>query len=107
MKNSLGKLKQFLKQNTVLNLEEKIKQYRWSIMLSAAIINDLIDLTGPGNIPVFGDILDVVTTTIIWRLSDRKKAVPTALEFIPGADIIPIYTISVIFAWVQSYRRKS
>ena len=91
----------------MLKPREKIRRYKWSIAFSAAVINDLIDLTGPGNIPVFGDLLDAFTSGVIWRLVGKNTALPTVLEFVPGTDLIPIYTISVLVSWFRNRRNKN
>lgn len=68
---------------------------KWKTAFSLAILNDLVDIAGIGSIPIIGDVLDVITSALLWGTLGTSYTIPTFLEFIPGMDFLPIYTIMV------------
>lgn len=75
--------------------------FRWKIAFGLALFNDLIDLMGVGAIPIIGDIIDIGTSALLWGTLGTRYTVPTFLELVPGIDVLPIYTISVGWAYYQ------
>lgn len=73
----------------------------WKIAYAAALFNDLLDIAGIGSIPIIGDIIDLATSTVFWKILGRNYTLPTLLEFIPGVDILPIYTATATYAYLQ------
>lgn len=71
---------------------------KWKILFGVAIFNDLLDLTGIGAVPILGDFLDIISTSILWMMLGTKPTAPTLLEFIPGVGLLPIYTATVAVA---------
>lgn len=84
-----------------MKLRETVNNYRWRIAFTAAILNDSLDLVGIGTVPILGDVLDAATSLLIWKLTGKKKAAATLIEFIPGADILPFYTATVAYAYYR------
>lgn len=80
---------------------------KWRLAFGLALFNDLIDLAGIGSIPVIGDILDIGTSALLWRVLGTRYTVPTFLELVPGLDVLPIYTVTVGSAYYQKERRSS
>jgi len=64
------------------------------IALIIAIISDLLDYFGAG-LPIVGDIVDLITVALLYPLIG-KASLPGFLEFIPGVDIFPTYTLLAI-----------
>jgi hypothetical protein len=82
-------------------LGETAKEFRWQLAFGTAVLNDALDLAGIGAIPVIGDVIDVASTAMLWKLLGRDYSIPTILEFIPGLDFLPTYTVTVIFAYYR------
>lgn len=76
---------------------------RWRIAFALALFNDVLDLMGVGSIPVIGDVIDVATSALLWGTLGTRYTLPTALELIPGMDVLPIYTVTVSWAY---YRKE-
>src|ERR687885_493839 len=77
--------------------------------LGISIIADLLDyIAAPVfDTPVIGDIFDVITTSLLFRITGSKLATGiNTIEFIPFiGDLIPIYTISTLI-WIIREGRK-
>lgn len=82
----------------------KSMSLRWKLALAAALVNDVLDLLGPGTIPVIGDALDLITTTAIYILTGETRALPTIVELIPLVDPLPVYTASVLYLYRSEQR---
>ncbi|MBI2038811.1 MAG: hypothetical protein HYT22_00805 [Candidatus Niyogibacteria bacterium] len=83
-----------------------------NLVLAVAMINDTLDYFIIGSIPVVGDILDGATWGIIllWVYSQGLRRPPFwgltgAIEIIPFGDLIPTYTLMVL--WIIHDNRKS
>lgn len=70
-----------------------------------AVFNDLLDLSGVGSTPVVGDVIDLGTSALLWRALGTRKTLPTLLEFVPGFDYLPIYTMTVTGSYVIRQER--
>lgn len=68
---------------------------RWQTAFGLAAVNDALDISGIGSVPIFGTVLDVITSALLWRTLGTKKTAVTLLEFIPGLKLLPIYTLTV------------
>jgi hypothetical protein len=79
---------------------------KWKLAFGLALLNDFLDLTGIGSIPIVGDILDALTSAALWKVIGGKYTTATLLEFIPGFDILPIYTATVSYAYLQKEKRQ-
>ncbi|MFB6116250.1 MAG: hypothetical protein ABEK10_01950 [Candidatus Nanosalina sp.] len=88
-----------------MNLRETVNSYRWRIAFTAALLNDSLDLIGIGTVPLIGDALDAATSLIIWKLTGEKKVAAALIEFMPGADIIPLYTATVAYAYYKNLEK--
>ena len=78
---------------------------RWKLAFAAAVFNDLFDLTGIGSIPLLGDVLDLATSAALWKIMGGRRTLPTLLEFIPGLDILPIYTATVTWSYYTDQKK--
>lgn len=76
-------------------------ELKWKIAFGLAVFNDLIDLTGIGAIPVLGDLLDIATSGLLWKTIGTRKTALMLLEFIPGLDFLPTYTVVVGWSYIQ------
>jgi len=79
---------------------------KWRMAFGLALFNDVFDLVGIGSIPIIGDILDIGTSALLWRTLGRRYTLPTFLELIPGMDVLPIYTMTVGWAYYQKEQRS-
>lgn len=68
---------------------------KWQTAFGLAAFNDFLDISGIGSVPVMGTLLDLATSALLWRTIGRKRTLPTILEFIPGINVLPIYTFTV------------
>mgnify|MGYP006875070699 CR=1 FL=1 len=75
---------------------------KWRFAFGLAVFNDFLDLTSVGSIPVVGDLLDVGTSLALWKTLGTRKTMPTILEFVPGLDYLPIYTMTVSWAYLEN-----
>ena len=76
-------------------------QLRWKLAFGLALLNDFLDLVGIGSVPIAGDVIDALTSAALWKVIGRRYTTATLLEFIPGFDILPIYTATVSYAYLQ------
>lgn len=74
------------------------------------LANDVLDYVGfVGSIPILGDILDLVVSAIRWygkqirkqRTQNLNLLAATLIEFVPGGDIVPSYTLEVLLTYSQ------
>ena len=61
------------------------------------LLFDLFDWMGLGMIPVFGDVIDAVAM-IYWVKVIGPAGLAEAIEFIPGADILPTNIVFGLYA---------
>ncbi len=76
----------------------------WGIVFVVALANDIFDYFG-GAIPVFGDILDLATSAVLYPVIGPYVTAFTAIEFIPGADYLPVHTTLVLWALWRAWNR--
>jgi hypothetical protein len=94
----MAKLKEVKKEESIhLSVSFKLRA------LGISIIADLLDyIAAPVfDMPVIGDIFDVITTSLLFRITGSKLATAiNTIEFIPLiGDLIPAYTISTLI-WI-------
>ena len=77
----------------------------WRVAFGLALFNDLLDLVGVGSIPIIGDTLDIATSALLWGTLGNRYTIPTFLELIPGVDVLPIYTMTVGWAYYQKEQK--
>lgn len=80
---------------------------KWKVAFGLALFNDAFDLIGIGSIPIIGDILDIGTSALLWGTLGGRYTLPTFLELIPGMDVLPIYTMTVGWAYYQKEQESS
>lgn len=97
----MAKLKEVKKEESI-HLSASFK-LRAALALGISIIADLLDyIAAPVfDMPVIGDIFDVITTSLLFRITGSKLATAiNTIEFIPLiGDLIPAYTISTLI-WI-------
>jgi hypothetical protein len=97
----MAKLKE-VKEEESIHLSASFK-LRAASALGISIIADLLDyIAAPVfDMPVIGDIFDVITTSLLFRITGSKLATAiNTIEFIPLiGDLIPAYTISTLI-WI-------
>lgn len=81
----------------------------YGLALILAIINDLLDYIGfIGSIPILGDIVDVGISGVLFVLIGGAPALLSLIELIPFVDILPTYTIIVLFSFMsESFKKVS
>lgn len=72
---------------------------KWYAGLGVALLNDLNDIIGFGSAPIIGDVLDAATSAVLWPLLEKRTRLLSFIEFIPGGDYIPTYTILLLWSW--------
>ncbi len=98
----------------VQKMEEAIAKGNDTVMFillfMLAATNDFLDYLVIGSIPFIGDFVDITTTIILtivlWNIGGFIKWkvrimiwAATAIEIIPGGDIVPFYTLSMFYGW--------
>jgi hypothetical protein len=89
----------------VEKLGETAKGYRWQMAFGAAVLNDGLDFAFIGSIPVIGDVIDLASSALLWKLLGKNYSIPTLVELVPGLDPLPTYTVTVIFAYYREEYR--
>lgn len=79
---------------------------KWKITFGVALFNDILDLIGIGAIPIIGDVIDMGTSVLFWKTLGKNYTLPTLLEFIPGVDVLPIYTVTAAWAYYQEKQKN-
>jgi hypothetical protein len=77
-----------------------------ALALGISIIADALDyLAAPlFSMPVIGDMLDVITTGLLYSITKSKVSVIMNLaEFIPFVDFLPVYTVSTLIWILREY----
>lgn len=74
---------------------------KWKLALGFALFNDILDLAGIGSVPIIGDMIDLASSAVLWKTLGARPTVPTLLEFVPGLDMLPIYTATVLWFYYQ------
>lgn len=74
---------------------------KWKFAFGLAVLNDMVDILGIGSVPVIGTVLDLITSALLWRTLGTSYTIPTVLEFIPGVNILPIYTTLVTLRYYK------
>lgn len=74
---------------------------RWKYLLALliAVANDGIDYLGVGSLPVAGDVLDLASSALLFPLIGGYEPFLTLAELIPGVDLLPTYTVLVLWSW--------
>ncbi|HEY6166262.1 MAG TPA: hypothetical protein VIW25_15280 [Nitrososphaeraceae archaeon] len=77
--------------------------------LAISIVSDALDYFAAPlfDIPVIGDVFDVITTSLLYSITRSKVSTAiNTIEFIPIiGDFIPIYTISTLL-WISRESKK-
>ena len=76
-------------------------EVKWQVAIIIAIGNDLLDILGIGSTPIIGNILDLATSAIIYTLTGEKKTLPAIVELLPFVDVLPTYTVAILWAYRQ------
>lgn len=96
--------------NKMMKAVEDRDLWVWPFALMLALLNDFLDLLIIGSIPIIGDIIDLFTGFILFmfllnlggHIRIKVRAVIFAASFfelIPLVDFIPVWTISILYAW--------
>jgi hypothetical protein len=104
----LAKLK-FVKTETEDSHQRASFKFRAISALGISLVADLLDyIAAPVfDMPLLGDILDVITMSLLFRITQSKVSTAiNTIEFIPFiGDMIPVYTFSTIL-WIVSEWQK-
>lgn len=73
----------------------------WAALLGIAVASDILDYLG-GFIPIIGDVLDLLTTAILFPYLGRRSAIGL-VELVPGADFLPTYTLLALWKIWEAY----
>jgi len=76
----------------------KIDDMRYILAFGFAIILDALDIVAMPifGLPILGDFADAIGVIGLGVLLGKPTVGISFLEFVPGADIIPFHTFSVI-----------
>ena len=88
----------------------------WPFAIGLALLNDFLDVLVVGSIPIIGDAVDVLTGFILFmfllniggniRIKVRVAIIlANFFELIPFVDFIPVWTISILYAWHITNKR--
>ncbi len=75
------------------------------IALIIALLSDTLDFFGAA-IPLIGDIVDVVTGLILLPII-KKPAFLGLVEFVPGADIVPFWSLAALYALITTPKKSA
>lgn len=76
------------------NMERK-----WKAAFGVAALNDALDFTPVGSTPIVGNALDLATNIALWPVLRTRRSLITAVEYVPGMDLLPVYTGTVYYAY--------
>ena len=79
---------------------------RWKAAFGIAALNDLVDLTPLGSAPVIGDVLDLLTNIALWPVLKTRRNLLTSVEYLPGADFLPVYTATVYYSYQKEEKTQ-
>lgn len=88
-------------------VKAKVQNTHFGIALLVGIVSDLLDAAGVGLVPGIGDVFDLITMGILYKLLG-PIALLGAVELLPVAvtDALPMFTITVILAWLYKGRKS-
>src|SRR5205085_10250346 len=79
--------------------------------LAISIVSDALDYFAAPlfDIPVIGDVFDVITTSLLYSITKSKVSTAiNTIEFIPIiGDFIPTYTISTLLWISREYKKQN
>ena len=85
-------------------------RFRATSALGISIVADLLDYiaTPVFDMPLLGDIFDVITMSLLFRITQSKVSTAiNTIEFIPFVgDMIPVYTFSTILWIIREWRKQ-
>lgn len=85
-------------------------KFRATSALGISIVADLLDYiaTPIFDMPLLGDIFDVITMSLLFRITQSKVSTAVnTIEFIPFVgDMIPVYTFSTILWIIREWRKQ-
>lgn len=76
----------------------------WAIVLGIAVISDILDYTVAG-LPIIGDVLDLLTVGVLFPFLGKRSAIGF-IELVPGADVLPTYTLLTLWIIWQRYKQE-
>lgn len=82
-------------------------ELKWKLAFGVALANDILDLTFIGMLPVIGTVLDIISNIALWPVLKTRRSLLTAIEYVPGADPLPIYTLTVFYAYRKRQEGKN
>src|SRR3954468_6242043 len=89
--------------------EDKRLIHKVTAAMTISVIADALDYFAAPlfDIPVIGDVFDVITTSLLYSITRSKVSTAiNTIEFIPIiGDFIPIYTISTLL-WISRESKK-
>ena len=86
-------------------VKPKVKNTHWGLALLVAIVLDVLDWAVIGSIPIYGDVFDLIGMGILFRLLGPLGLIG-AIELVPVVDVLPMFTISVILAWLYADSKR-
>ena len=74
---------------------------KWKFAFGVAATNDILDLTPIGILPFSGTAIDIASNIALWPVLRTRRSLFTLIEYLPGADPLPVYTATVLYAYSQ------
>jgi hypothetical protein len=105
----MAKLKS-IKMDDSYSLSELAFRSRAAAALGISVFADLLDyIVAPiFDMPILGDIFDVITTSLLFRITRSKVSTAiNTIEFIPFVgDLLPVYTLSTLLWIIREWRKQ-
>jgi len=105
----MAKLKS-IKMDDSYSLSEVAFRSRAAAALGISVFADLLDyIVAPiFDMPILGDIFDVITTSLLFRITRSKVSTAiNTIEFIPFVgDLLPVYTLSTLLWIIREWRKQ-
>jgi hypothetical protein len=110
-----AKISKTVVQRMMKAIEDK-QTWAWPFAIGIALFNDFLDLLVIGSIPIIGSLIDILTGLILFmflfnigghiRLKVRIIIfLANFLELIPFVGFIPIWGISILWAWYRVHQK--
>ncbi len=75
----------------------------WYLAVFAGVGNDILDYFG-GSMPIAGDVLDLLSSAILYPVVGPFLDFLTLAELIPGVDFFPVHSSALFLAYITGRR---
>ncbi|MFB6203724.1 MAG: hypothetical protein ABEK01_04515, partial [Candidatus Nanohaloarchaea archaeon] len=71
------------------------------LTLIPAALNDILDYTGVGAVPIAGDILDLIVSSLYLVELHFFEFIVSLAELIPAVDFLPVHTVAATIVYMK------